>query len=199
MKVVSWNCRGMGRKVKEEAIRTLLRIETPDILLIQETKMEDKDFLQISKKFWNKGGGQVVSARGASGGLGTLWNINKYSLVTEILNTHWLFLKLQHLDTKEVFSLFNVYVPVNAGEKKACWDSIRNLAEIENLENIIIVGDLNLTLLLSEKRGGSIVRIWQGNGWRTSCRIGTCSTSSPPMVSTLGQIKESVLGILLQG
>ena len=41
----------MGSRVKEEAIRSLLRIETPDILLIQETKMEDKDFLQISKKF----------------------------------------------------------------------------------------------------------------------------------------------------
>jgi exonuclease III len=62
MKVVSWNCRGMGSKVKEEAMRNLLRIETPDILLIQETKMEDKDFLLISKKFWNKGGGHVVSA-----------------------------------------------------------------------------------------------------------------------------------------
>ena len=120
--------------------------------------MEDKDFLQISKKFWNKGGGQAVSARGASGRLGTLWNISKLSMVIEILNTHWLFLKLQHLDTKEVISLFNVYVPVNAGEKKDCWDSIRNLTEMENLENTIIVGDLNLTLLLSEKRGCNIIR-----------------------------------------
>ena len=92
--------------------------------------MEGKDFLQVSKKFWKKGGGLAVSAREASGALGSLWNINKYSLVTKTLNAHWLFLKLQHLDTKEVFSLFNVYVPVNAGEKKACWDSIRNLTEM---------------------------------------------------------------------
>jgi exonuclease III len=88
MKVVSWNCRGMGSKVKEEAIRSLLMIETPNIFLIQETKMEDKDFLQINKKFRNRGGGQAVSAQGASGGLGTLWNISKYLLVTEILNSH---------------------------------------------------------------------------------------------------------------
>jgi exonuclease III len=40
----------VGNKVKEEAVRSLIRIETLDILLIQETKMEDKDFLQISKK-----------------------------------------------------------------------------------------------------------------------------------------------------
>jgi exonuclease III len=40
MKVVSWNCRGMGNKTKEEAMKSLIRIEAPDILLIQETKME---------------------------------------------------------------------------------------------------------------------------------------------------------------
>lgn len=65
---------------------------------------------------------------------------------------------MQHLDSKENICLFNVYVPNNAGEKKYCWDSIKGLADIENLENVIIVGDLNLTLHASEKREGSIVR-----------------------------------------
>ena len=44
----------MGRKIKEEAIRNLIRIEAPDIFLIQETKMEDSNFLQTSKKLWSK-------------------------------------------------------------------------------------------------------------------------------------------------
>jgi hypothetical protein len=51
-----------------------------------------------------------------------------------------------------------VYVPVNARDKKACWDSIRNQADLVNLENIIIVDDLNLTLLSTDKRGGSVVQ-----------------------------------------
>eukprot|EP00253_Pinus_taeda_P012274 PITA_12274 len=54
--------------------------------------------------------------------------------------------------------MYNVYAPNNAGEKKICWDSIKSLEDLENLENIIIAGDLNLTLLLSEKRGGNIVQ-----------------------------------------
>ncbi|WP_369124422.1 endonuclease/exonuclease/phosphatase family protein, partial [Actinobacillus pleuropneumoniae] len=41
MKIISWNCRGMGIKAKEEAIRSLIRTEGPDILLVQETKLED--------------------------------------------------------------------------------------------------------------------------------------------------------------
>lgn len=90
--------------------------------------------------------------------MGTLWNDNRFSLVSEISNTHWLMLKMQHLVTKETFYLFNVYVSVNAGEKKTYWDSIRNQADLGNLENIIIAVDLNLTLHSSEKRGGCIVR-----------------------------------------
>eukprot|EP00253_Pinus_taeda_P004161 PITA_04161 len=148
----------MGSKAKEEAMNSLIRLEAPDILLIQETKLEDLAFLQASRKFWKKDGAHATSARGASGGLGSLWNPNKFSLISESLNTHWILLKLQHLESKETISLVNVYAPNNAGEKRICWDSIKNLVDLENLENIIIVGDLNLTLLSSEKRGGSIFR-----------------------------------------
>ena len=59
---------------------------------------------------------------------------------------------MQHLVTKNIFCLFNVYVPINIGEKKACWDSIRNQADLVNMENTIIAGDLNLTLLSADKR-----------------------------------------------
>lgn len=110
----------MGSKIKEEAIKSLIRTEAPDILLIQETKLEDFVFLQASKKLWNKCEAKAISARGASGGLGTLWNASKFSVISETLNTHSLFLKLQHLDSIEVMSLFNVYIPVNTVEKKAC-------------------------------------------------------------------------------
>ena len=148
----------MGTTVKEEAMNSIIILEAPDILLIQETKLEDIAFLQASKKFWNKSGVHAISAHGASGGLGLLWNPNKFSLIFEYLNTHWIFKKMQHLESKEIIYLFNVYAPNNAGEKKNYWDSIKSLADLENLENIIIVGDLNLNLLSSEKRGGGIVR-----------------------------------------
>eukprot|EP00253_Pinus_taeda_P030086 PITA_30086 len=148
----------MGSKAKEEAMNSLIRLEAPYILLIQETKLEDSVFLQASRKFWKKDGAQATSARGASRGLGSLWNPNKFSLISESLNTHWILLKLQQLESKEIICLVNVYAPNNASEKKLCWDSIKNLADLENLENIIIAEDLSLTLLSSEKRGGSIVR-----------------------------------------
>eukprot|EP00253_Pinus_taeda_P008456 PITA_08456 len=149
----------MCNKIKEEAIRNLIRIEAPDILLLQETKMEEPEFLQVSKKLWKNSDASAVAARGASGGLGALWNGNIFSLVEKASNTHWEMLKMQHVTTKEILCLFNVYVPVNAGEKKSCWDSLRQQADLVTLENVIIAGDLNTTLHSSEKRGSSIVRV----------------------------------------
>ena len=56
MKAFSWNYRGLGSKGKEEAMLDLISLHHPDILLIQETKLEEKAFLQTSKKFWKKKG-----------------------------------------------------------------------------------------------------------------------------------------------
>jgi len=148
----------MGSRIKEEAIKSLIRTEYPDILLIQKTKMEDKAFLHIARNLWKRGEGQAVSARGASGGLGTLWNANKFSKIKEVANTHWMLSKLQHVDSNETLCLFNVYVPASAGEKKSCWESIKSMVDSEDLRNVIIAGDLNLTLSLAQKRGGSVVR-----------------------------------------
>ena len=43
MQFVSWNCRGMGSKAKEEAIKDLVIMNAPEILPIQEMKMEEPE------------------------------------------------------------------------------------------------------------------------------------------------------------
>jgi exonuclease III len=54
MIVLSWNCRDLGRKSKEDALRDLIRVEKPTIILIQETKLEEVEELQIGKNIWKK-------------------------------------------------------------------------------------------------------------------------------------------------
>ena len=74
MKLVSWNCRGLGSPNKMKVVKYLLKMEPTNILLLQETKMEEESLLTLSKANWKKQGGYVASARGASSGLTTLWN-----------------------------------------------------------------------------------------------------------------------------
>eukprot|EP00253_Pinus_taeda_P008155 PITA_08155 len=66
----------MGSSLKMKAIKDLLNQEQPDILLIQETKTNEKDFILQTQRFKNYTGTSKGSD-GASGGIGTLWNKNK--------------------------------------------------------------------------------------------------------------------------
>ena len=59
----------------------LVSLHQPDIFLIQETKMEEAVFLQVSTKFWKKKGKAAISSRGASGGIGTLWDDKKFEAI----------------------------------------------------------------------------------------------------------------------
>lgn len=43
-------------------------------------------------------------------------------------------------------------------KKRCCWDTLKSFLSTHNPENVIIAGDLNLTLAPEEKKGGSPVR-----------------------------------------
>jgi ribonuclease HI/exonuclease III len=158
MKLTSWNCRGLGNASKAEAVMDLQKIEPSDILMLQETKIEDRILLDISKSKWKKKAGIAVSSRGSSGGLATLWTEDTFSLNKTHETQHWIFTELTHFASKLTISLFNLYVPVIYSEKRECWASLSAFLEQHNPSNIILAGDLNIVLKPKEKRGGSISR-----------------------------------------
>jgi exonuclease III len=158
MKITSWNCRGLGSKKKEEALRDIIKATRTDILLIQETKMSQQDSIKVLKNVWRSSQGLADNARGASGGLCTLWNDSKIDLIRSDLCMHWIFTQLLHKESGQTVSLFNIYVPQHIEEKKDCWQTLQDYLTDNELENIILGGDLNVTLAQEEKRGGGVYR-----------------------------------------
>ena len=120
--------------------------------------MEEDVLLRASNSFWKKGPGRAVSARGALGSLATFWDSAKLDIIEEEGTTHWLFTKLIHKDSGHLVSLFNMYAPVSLAEKKECWDSVNLFLNQHNTKNLVVAGDLNVTLALAEKKGGSLVQ-----------------------------------------
>ena len=62
----------MGNPSKAEAAKSLLKSELPEILMLQETKIEGEALLELSKAKWKTKVGKVVSVRGTCGELATL-------------------------------------------------------------------------------------------------------------------------------
>ena len=132
--------------MKVEAVKNILKMESVDILLLQETKIQENYLLSISRSKWNKNARVVVSARGTSGGLATLWYDDKFILNSLYVTQHWIFTELQHISSKIVISLFNLYVSIYFLEKKVCWKSLSEFMEIHSHINVILEGDLNIIL-----------------------------------------------------
>ena len=108
MQIVSWNCRGLGNSIKLEAVKDFLKIETPNILILQETKIEGETLLDPSRIKWKLNSGKVVSARGSSRGLVAIWSEEMFQLVSSFETHHWIYTELCYKLNKTYIAFFNL-------------------------------------------------------------------------------------------
>eukprot|EP00253_Pinus_taeda_P023598 PITA_23598 len=144
----------MGSSLKSNAVRDLLKLEQPDLLLIQETKISDQDFQNHTKRSKNYSG-TTISATGASGGIGTIWNKNKWELINQNSHSWWVRTDIQNKASKEEYIIYNIYAPNHYRDKASCWDSITTDLQSVQGRNIFLGGDLNLIRNADEKLGGN--------------------------------------------
>jgi exonuclease III len=78
----------MGSKKKEEALKDILKISKASILLLQETKMSQQDALKTLSNVWKGSLGVAGNARGASGGLCTMWDASKIDMLSSDIYMH---------------------------------------------------------------------------------------------------------------
>ena len=83
--------------------------------------MEEDVFLHVTPKFWKKRGKAAISSRGASGGIGTLWDDKKFEAIDIKYNSCWILTLLRQKDTNILVIIFNIYAPNSYAEKKVCW------------------------------------------------------------------------------
>ena len=117
MKLVSWNCKGLGGSIKVEALKNLLKSEKPDILLIQETKIPEDEVMNRSYLFWKNSVGKVTSSKGASGGIATFCRSNKFNIIPAKENTHWILIDIQNNSNQYSIFICNVYGPTHYRDK----------------------------------------------------------------------------------
>jgi hypothetical protein len=120
--------------------------------------LEESEFLQTGAMLWKKGASATVSTRGASGGIGSLWNSSTFEILKTQHYIHWILTILLQKELSIQVSIFNLYVPILLEEKKDCWNKLKEFLRMHQIENIILTRDLNVTLSQGGKKGGAIVR-----------------------------------------
>ena len=146
----------MGNPIKAEVVKDLMRMVSSDILLLQETKIDEESLLLLSKSKWKMSAGKANNTRGTSWGLATPWCEGNFHLKNWFVTQHWIFTELFHIPSQISIALFNLYVPVNFLEKGECWNSLLDLLASNSPSNVILARDLNITLAPNEKKGGIV-------------------------------------------
>lgn len=79
MRILSWNCRGLGNPAAVRAYKRLLRSKSPDIIFLMETKLKQSDSKVSSKLCHNHLQNHLIvdcetGGGGRSGGLALIWH-----------------------------------------------------------------------------------------------------------------------------
>eukprot|EP00253_Pinus_taeda_P007045 PITA_07045 len=146
----------MGSSLKDNAVRDLIKTEHPDFLLLQETKITEQEFQNSLKRSRNYEG-IAMSANGASRGIGTIWDKNKWKLKDNRQNRWWVRLDMQNTTKMEEYTIYNVYAPPHFRDKASCWDSLSSDLMTAHGRNVFLGGDLNLIRNADEKVGGNFL------------------------------------------
>lgn len=93
MKILSWNCRGLGRREKKGKIRTLVHERKIDIVLLQKTKSQSLSQIEV-KSLWprDKMEFMCVDLDALAGGLLCIWDPGMFQLLDCSSNRNFILL-----------------------------------------------------------------------------------------------------------
>ncbi|GAU48812.1 hypothetical protein TSUD_406450 [Trifolium subterraneum] len=145
---------GLGSRVKRRKIRDMVRDEQLDFLAIQETKLEViSDALVLALWGNNDCCWSYLPSVGNSGGILSIWNKVKASLVFTFIGDGFVGVCLDLLTENKRCFVINVYAKCSSRDKRTLWSNILMSKRGFGDGLWCIVGDFNSIRDSSERRG----------------------------------------------
>ncbi|XP_077237416.1 uncharacterized protein LOC143879116 [Tasmannia lanceolata] len=152
MKILSWNVNGLNHQEKRIHVKELVRQFKPDLICLQETKME-----VINRRIVQGLGVQgvwdfsFVGSSGASGGILVTWNENVWRLQDVWRGRFSLSVVLKKEDHL-MWMFSGVYGPVLREEKNLLWEELEKVRDFWSIP-WCIGGDFNEVKEVGERMG----------------------------------------------
>ena len=150
MRIIAWNCRGLGNASTVRGLLDVQKLESPDILFLSETKM---DLKRIEKFKWilNMPNLIVKSCRGLSGGLALFWR-KEVDLTVKSLSRYHIDAVIKEEDGRE-WRFTGIYGDPKVEERDKTWKLLRILKN-KYKKPWLCTGDFNEIMFGYEKEGG---------------------------------------------
>ncbi|XP_071902764.1 uncharacterized protein [Coffea arabica] len=151
MKVLVWNCRGVGGPLTIPQLKEVINLHFPSVVFLAETKNQKTIIEKIQKqlKFNNC---CVVNSNGKAGGLAMIWK-EDIEVISIDQGTFFIGMKMKDSDSGCKWWLVGVYVSTDENTRKVQWKMIEQKKR-EWGEHWVLVGDFNDIRSGEEKWGG---------------------------------------------
>ena len=146
MRILSLNVRGLGSLAKQKSLRHLLFALSPDVVLFQETMTSPYPALYAFSKLCPCWDFCALSSNGLSGGILSGWN-PKIIKCKAFHTAAGILLNASIRGSSLQLSILNCYGPYL--NRDSFWKATAS-GGLLSLPNLILAGDLNLTLNASE-------------------------------------------------
>lgn len=129
-KTLSWNITGLGDVDKRTAINSMLMRWNPDVVLLQETKLQNFT-LQQRREVWSNPDVDFcyIPSRGTRGGICIMWRKDKFELIDKLEGIYSLNCLFRSRNYDLVFYISNVYAPNDRKDRHNLWKQLGEVME----------------------------------------------------------------------
>ncbi|CAN6710400.1 unnamed protein product [Malus baccata var. baccata] len=152
MKLITWNCQGIGGDLTVDNLLESNRLHTPDIVILLETKNKSYRY-EFLKRRLGLDYMFAVEPQGLSGGLCVFWKDG--SQVTLLKAEEFVIeVKIWDGNLNKQWRLFAIYASTDEKKRKEQWTRLGKRIE-QDRDCCLLIGDFNDILCNEEKEGGN--------------------------------------------
>ena len=147
MRIISWNCRGLGNTSTVRQGKQIALFWKPDFFFILETRLSKGRGRQILSN-WGFTGYSEVPREGLSGGLALGWT-QDWEVSILLQNRHFIHSQITNIQG-EVFTVTFLYGHPNIAHRQLIWNELQSFGR-QITQRWVCIGDFNQVLQETDK------------------------------------------------
>ncbi|XP_057419187.1 uncharacterized protein LOC130713437 [Lotus japonicus] len=176
MRLLAWNCRGLGNPGTVHVLKGLIASQGPDVVFISETKKSSQEMCSMRRSLGLSNLFPLDCAgtgRSRAGGLCLLWNDEVEVDIVHASPNHILCM-VTHPLSQDPMQVLGIYGFPDEQNKHRTWEMIDRFKPHNPATPWVCLGDFNDILSPDDKRGGGqvdILRLQNNNQTLSACGL----------------------------